>query len=405
MADRPTVATTLEQVSRRRGDAGTRLAGRAVAQVLPALNQGGVERGTLEMAEAIIREGGRAVVISGGGQLVSRLLQLGAEHVELPVDSKNPLLWPLLRRRVRRTLERCGADLVHVRSRAPAWIAIPAARRLGLPVVTTIHARMRKTNPVKGFYNRVMVRGDRVIAISDYIQRLVLELYPEARERLEVIPRGVDIDVFAPDQVGPSRIIQTSGQLGLPDGHPIVMLPARPSEWKGADLLIEAAGLIRDMDFLVVLVGAADGSADYQRGLASLVRAQGLEGRVRLCTWVDDMPATLMLADVVAMPSKTPEPFGRVAIEASAMGCPVVAFDHGGASESVRHGKTGWLARPLDVESLADCLREALSLGKRRRLLLSKNARAFVAGSFTSARMCNDTITVYEELLGGGSAR
>ena len=405
MADKPTVATTLEQASRRRGDAGTRLAGKVVVQVLPTLNQGGVERGTLEMAEAVIREGGQAVVISGGGQMVSRLLQLGAKHVELPVGSKNPLLWPVIGYQVRRTLERFGADLVHVRSRAPGWIALPAARRLGLPVVTTVHARMRKTNPLKGFYNRIMVRGDRVIAISNYIQRHVLELYPEARERLVVIPRGVDIDMFAPDQISPSRIIQASSLLSLPDGHPVIMLPARPSEWKGADLLIEAAGLLRDIDFLIVLVGAADGGRDFQQGLAALVRANGLEGRVRLCEGVDDMPAVLMLADVVVMPSKSPEPFGRVAIEASAMGCPVVAFDHGGASESIRHGVTGWLARPLDVQSLADCLREAMNLGPRKRLLLSKSAREFVTNNFTSERMCRDTIAVYEELLRGKEQR
>ena len=233
MAEKPTVATALEQASRRSGDAGNRLAGRVVAQILPYLNQGGVERGTLEMAEAIIGEGGRAVVVSGGGQLVSRLLQLGADHVELPVGSKNPLLWPLVRHRVRRILERCGADLVHVRSRVPGWVAIPAARRLGLPVVTTVHARMRKANPVKTLYNGIMVRGDRVIAISNYIQRLVLELYPEAEERLIVIPRGVDIDMFAPDQVGPSRIVQMSGELGLPDGHSVVMLPAQRMEGRG----------------------------------------------------------------------------------------------------------------------------------------------------------------------------
>ena len=398
MADKPTPATTLEQASRRRGT-GKKLAGRVIVQILPSLNQGGVERGTLEMAEAVIREGGRAVVISGGGPMVSRLLQLGAEHVKLPVGSKNPLLWPIIGSRVRRALKRCGADLVHIRSRAPGWIAIPAARRLGLPVVTTIHARMRKANPVKGLYNSVMVRGDRVIAISKYIQRLVLELYPETEDRLVVIPRGVDISIFAPDQVSPTRIIQASNLLGLPDDHPIIMLPARPSEWKGADQLIEAAGLIRDEDFFVMLVGAGDGGKDYQRGLAALIRANGLEGRVRLCEGVDDMPAVLMLADVVVMPSKSPEPFGRVAIEASAMGCPVVAFDHGGASESIKHGATGWLARPLDVQSLADCLREALDIGSHQRLLLSKNAREFVTAKFTSERMCKKTVTVYAELL------
>ena len=400
MAKQQSVATTFKMADQRRRGTGTRLEGKTIVQILPAMERGGVERGTVEVAEAVINEGGRAVVISNGGQLASRLQHIGAEHVELPVHTKNPLLWPLIRNRVGKELGLRGADLVHIRSRAPAWIAIPAARRLGLPVVTTIHGRIRPVNAAKRYYNSVMMRGDRVIAISRYIQGLLLEQHPELAERLTVIPRGVDLGVFAPDLVSASRVIKMSALLDLPDDRPVIMLPARPSDWKGADLLIEAARLIRDIDFLMVLVGAGDGSQDYQQGLIARIRDNGLDSRVRLSGGVGDMAAALMLADVVAMPSKSPEPFGRGAIAASAMGCPVVAFNHGGAAESIQHGVTGWLAEPVDVGSLATCLREALGLKARERLLLSKNAREFVAANFTSARMCERTIGVYEEMVG-----
>ena len=380
------------------------LAGRTIVQVLPALGRGGVERGAVEMAAAIIREGGHAVVVSNGGMMVSRLLQLGAEHVELPVHLKIPPAWPVVRWRFEREMARIEPDLVHVRSRAPAWIAIPAARRLGLPVVTTVHNRFVATHSTKRAYNGIMTRGDRVIAISDYIKSLVVAQFPEAEERISVIHRGVDLDVFRPESVSASRIVRMSSELNLTDDRPIVMLPARPSGWKGADLLIEAARLIRDMDFMMVLVGAADGGRGFQNRLISQIRNNGLDGRVKLCGGVDDMSAALMLADVVVMPSRSPEPFGRVAIEASAMGCPVVAFDHGGASESVRDGETGWLATPLDVGALASCLREALSLGAEERLELSENAREFVASKFSLTRMCDETIAVYKDLLGGRRA-
>ena len=402
MAKKSSDATALEQASRRRERTGTRLAGKVVVQVLPAMEQGGVERGTVDIAEAVVREGGRAVVISSGGQLVSRLLQLGGEHVELPVHRKSPIEWPVVRYRVRKELGRAGANLVHVRSRAPAWIAVPAARRMGLPVVSTVHARMRKANPLKRYYNGIMVRGDRVIAISNYIRDQVLDLYPAAEGRLSVIPRGVDMEVFSPDAIAPSRVISIKEHLSLPDDRPIIMLPGRPSDWKGADLLIEAARLVRDRDFLMVLVGAGAGGKDYLRRLNARIRDNGLMGKVSICDGVEDMPAALMLADVVAMPSKSPEPFGRVAIEASAMGCPVVAFNHGGAVESVLPGQTGWLAEPLDVGSLANCLREALSLSDRERLDLSRKAREHIAENFTSERMCDETIDIYAGLLGGG---
>ena len=399
MADHRNVSTTLRKASRRRAKTGSRLAGKAIVQILPAMEQGGVERGTVAIAEAIIREGGRAIVISNGGKQVPRLLQLGAEHIELPVHAKNPLKWPFIRWRVKRRLAQTGAQLVHVRSRAPAWIAMSAARGLGLPVVTTIHGRFVRANPFKRIYNGIMVRGDRVIAISRYIRDLVREQYPKLGDRLTVIPRGVDLEAFSPDRVGPSRVVRMSSLLSLPDGLPVVMLPARPSSWKGADVLIEAATRVKDIDFMLLLVGAADGDRDYRRRLVSKIKGSGLDGRVKLLEEVDDMPAAMMLADVVAMPSTSPEPFGRVAIESSAMGCPVVAFNHGGAVESIRHGVTGFLAKPNDAESLAVCLRDALRLDDRERLQLSRDAREFIAGNYSSEQMCDKTITVYEKLL------
>ena len=401
MAEKPLVATTFRKASKRRRRTGTKLAGKAVAQILPALEQGGVERGTIDIAEAILQEGGRAIVVSNGGNLVDRLVQAGAEHIELPVHSKNPLKVPWTRRQVAHALRTCAVDLVHVRSRAPAWIAIPAARRLGLPVVTTIHNRFATTIPLKRRYNSIMARGDRVIAISSYIEGLVLKQFPSVSDRLSVIPRGVDTDVFSPEQVASSRVIRMARLLNLPDDRPIVMLPSRPSGWKGADLLVEAVNLLRERDFMVALIGAADGSKGYKQGLASRIRSYRLDDKVRLCGGVDDMPAALILADVVAMPSKSPEPFGRVAIEAQAMGCPVVAFDHGGAVESIQHGVTGWLADPLDVASLADCLGKALDLGDKGRLDLSVKARKHIAEHFSAARMRSETIAIYADLLRG----
>lgn len=375
------------------------LKGKVIVQILPALNRGGVERGTIEMARAIVEAGGRAVVISSGGLMVPSLQRVGGEHIEIGVDTKNPFKWAWRRRQVKETLREIGADLVHIRSRAPAWICSSAARSLGLPVVTTLHGRFATNSRIKLSYNSIMVKGDHVIAISEYIRELAISQFPFVEPRLSVIHRGVDLDMFSPSSVSSQRVVRIASMLNVPDGTPVIMLPARPTAWKGAEMLIDACSMMQDDRFLVLLVGAADGSPQFQSQLVKKIEEAGLREKVRLCPSQDDMPATLMLADVVAMPSITPEPFGRVAVEASAMGRPVVAFDHGGASETVHHGETGWLAQPGDAASLADCLKEALSLKVRERRALGKAARALVEEKFTTARMCKDTIEIYRKLL------
>ena len=393
------VATTFQSSMKPRDRKRTNhLAGKVIVQILPELERGGVERGTIEIAEAIINAGGRAVVISNGGALVARLQRIGADHYTLPVHTKNPLKWPSVRRKVGQILKLTKADLVHIRSRAPAWIAMPAAKSLKLPVVTTIHGRFRRSNMIKNIYNRIMLRGDKVIAISNHIYHQVMEISPQTRDRMTIIHRGVDIDVFSPDRVTPQRVIRMSEQLGAPDDVPIVMLPARATKWKGASVLVEAAAHITDEPFTILLVGALDGSADFQKELITCIEKVNMSSRVRLTASADDMAAALMLADVVAMPSLTPEPFGRVAIEASAMGCPVVAFNHGGAKESIVNGVTGWLAEPLDVNDLATCLKKALQLKTADRKKISIEARKLVERKFTTTRMCDDTLAVYADL-------
>lgn len=399
MAELDLVSTPFNMAAKSPKKTSRDLAGKVIVQILPALNHGGVERGTVEMADAITRAGGKAVVISSGGLLENKLQRTGAEHFTLPVHSKNPLKWFFIRRHVKIVLKGCNADLVHIRSRAPAWIAMPVAKSLGITVVTTIHGRFKTASIFKKFYNGIMTKADRVIAISNYVKDLVLTQFPQVATKINVIHRGVDIDLFNPKAVSPQRVINCAEELNIPDGLPVVMLPARPTAWKGMSILIKALGMIKDTPFLLVLVGAGDGPDDMQRSLIREIEDAGLQSKARINKSTTDMPAALMLADVVAMPSVTPEPFGRVAVEASAMGCPVVAFGHGGAVESIIHGETGWLAEPVDASSLAEMLKQALSLSPKSRRKLSAEARVYVEQNFTSEKMCLSTIAVYKDLL------
>ena len=377
----------------------TALVGKVIVQILPALNHGGVERGTIEMAESIIRSGGRAIVISKGGLLESKLKRIGAEHFTLNVATKNPLKWFFIRKQVKTILKAVNADIVHVRSRVPAWIALNMAKNLKIKTVATIHGRFKAHNIFKRYYNSVMTKGDRIIAISKYIEKLTLSQFPKIKDKVTVIHRGVDIDLFSPKAVTAQRVINISEKLSLPDGAPVVMLPARPTGWKGTSVLIKAMGMIADREFVLVLLGAGDGSDEFIKKLSQELDQAGIAQKSRISPGISDMPAALMLADVVVMPSITPEPFGRVAVEASAMGCPVVAFGHGGAVESIVHGETGWLAKPVDPESLSNCISEALNLKRKQRQTLAIDAQNYVEQHFTSEKMCQSTISLYVDLL------
>ena len=372
-----------------------------IVQIVPQMNRGGVERGTVEIAEAISARGWKAVVICNGGRMENQLRRAEAEVYTLPVDTKNPLKWPAVRRRLKAVLLSVGADIVHVRSRAPAWIALPLTRAMGIHSISTIHSKFVPQNFVKRIYNQKMLTADGIIAISDYVKSVITSHYSEAisEKAIQVIHRGVDLDVFDPVKVSQHRIVRLSETLNLPDDGPVVMLPARATEWKGHAPLIEAVARLEAKDVTLLLLGAGDGHSRFIERLRALAIKSGLDGRLRIASGTDDMPAALMLADVVAMPSTVPEPFGRVALEAQAMGRPVVAFKHGGAIETIQEGETGWLAEPNNVEDLARCLQLALKLGPRQRTIWAKRARAHVESAFSTQQMCEKTLEIYGDFL------
>ncbi|MGC6517784.1 MAG: glycosyltransferase family 4 protein [Candidatus Puniceispirillaceae bacterium] len=372
-----------------------------IAQILPELHVGGVERGTIEIARAIIAAGGKAIVISNGGHLVPQLQRIGAIHIQLAVHQKNPLSWGRIRRDLKKILIEYGVDIVHVRSRAPAWIALPVAKSLGIATISTIHGKFGTTKILKRFYNAKMLSSDHIIAISDFIKSQIETHFSkyDTANKLTVIHRGVDLAYFDPAAVSQGRIINEATRLAIPDDRPVVMMPARPTAWKGHEILLRAVSSMPDTNFTLVLLGLSDDSGKFYDQIQSVVLKYKLESIVRLVGKTNDVPAAMMLADVIVMPSIEPEPFGRVAIEAQAMGRPVVAFDHGGACESITHDETGFLAVPNDTNSLAEQITKALSLGPRKRKTFAKKARAHIQSNFTTSLMCEKTIAIYDKLL------
>ncbi|APH56457.1 Glycosyltransferase [Granulibacter bethesdensis] len=374
-----------------------------VLQVLPALDVGGVERGTLEMARAITEAGGRALVASAGGRMVSGLERRGGEHVLIPdMPAKQP--FRILRNA--RTLERLirleDVRLVHARSRAPAWAAYRAARRTGIPFVTTYHGVYSESFPLKRHYNAVMAKGDRVIAISRHVAALVAQRHGVGPDRLRIIPRGVDPMLFDPATITGLRIQRLAQQWKLPEGDvfSLVLMPARFSRWKGQHVLLDALGRLQRPDVICVFIGGDKGQQDYARSLMERAKENGIAGQIRLGGICDDMPAALSLADCVVHASLEAEPFGRTVIEAQAMGRLVIASDLGGPRETVEHGVSGLLVPPGDVEALAVALAETLSLPPDVRADAGWRARQKVLERYTTDAMQRATLDVYNELLG-----
>lgn len=370
-----------------------------VLQVLPALGGGGVERGTVEMTQAIVRAGGQALVASAGGRLAKSVERAGGRNVVLKLDSKNP--WTIWRNaaRLAKVIVDEHVDIVHARSRAPAWSAWLAARRTGAHFVTTYHAPYGENFIGKRKYNSVMAKGELVIAISHYVASQIMASHGTDPRRIRVIHRGVDPAIFDPQSVPPDRMVRLSASWRLPDGRPTIMLPGRLTRWKGQTVMIEALAKMRRRDACCVLVGADQGRNKFVAELVGLAERLGVGERVRIVGHCDDMPAALMLSDVVVSASTDPEGFGRVVIEAQAMARPVVVTGHGGAAETVEHGVTGLLVPPGDADALAAMLDAALDLSEDDRVALGARARANVARHYTVAAMQAATIDVYREVL------
>ena len=385
------------------------LAGRTILQIIPRLDAGGAERTTIDIAAALVGVGARALVASVGGRLASELQAAGGVLAPFPAATKNPLAMALNAPRLARLIAEERIDLVHARSRAPAWVALGACRRTRRPFVTTYHGAYGGRSALKLFYNSVMARGDAVIANSQFTADAIERVYPFARGRLAVIPRGTDLARFAPTAVERSRVTRLRETWGAAPHERVVLLAARLTEWKGQRVLIEAAQLLKQRgvtDVRFILAGDPQGRESYARDLDQRIRRAGLDGIVSRVGHCHDMPAALIAASVVAVPSTEPEAFGRSAVEAQAMGAMVVVSDSGAAPETVlappetpAQERTGWRVPPGDATALADALMSALTLGASARDAIAARARTHVEANFSLRQMTEKTLAVYRAIL------
>lgn len=362
-----------------------------VIQLVPRLDAGGAERATLEIAEALVRAGHRSIVVSGGGRLVARLVAAGSEHVLLDIGRKSIAT---LRHAVglRRLFAREAPDIVHARSRLPAWLAWWAVRGLSPRphFVTTVHGRN-----TPGLYSGVMLRGERIVCVSESLRRFVLAHYPRvAADRIEVIPRGVDPRAFphghVPDAAWRDRHAREFPQL---HSLPLLLLPARGTRLKGHE---DAIRLVAELErahgvrAALLLAGAREpGRERYVAELESLARGLGVESRVAMTPPRDDVRELMASAACVVQLSRQAETFGRTVVEALSLGVPVVGYAHGGVGE---------LLEALHPDGAVEPGRVDLAAARVARVLADRPAIAPLA-SYRLEDMQRRTLALYESLV------
>lgn len=373
-------------------------------QVTPELETGGAEQTTIDVAHAVVAQGGKALVATKGGRMAARLTADGGRLAQMPAQSKNPLVMLGNAARLIDLIRREKVSLVHARSRAPAFSALWAAHATKTPFVATYHGVYNARSNLKRWYNAVMTKGDLVIANSEYTRLHVIQEHGIPPEKVVAIPRGVDLSRFEPGMVGCDRVKGLAQAWGVaPDERRLkVLLAGRLTRWKGQGLMIEAMTLLKargEDRILLLLAGDDQGRKGYRAELTDAIAAAGLEDRVKLVGHCDDMPAAYMLADLAIAPSLEPEAFGRTAVEPQVMGRPVMAADHGATRETVVPGETGWLVKPGDAEAWANALLDAAEAGASRRQGMGQAARARARRLYSVDAMCEATLDVYARVL------
>jgi glycosyltransferase involved in cell wall biosynthesis len=381
---------------------------RKILQIIPRLDTGGAEKTTIDIANSIVTVGANSFVASEGGRFVSELVANRTQFISFPAATKNPFRIFLNGFKLASLIRKYQIDLIHARSRAPAWSALIAAKITKIPFITTYHGSYAGKSTFKIFYNSVMARGEVVIANSHYTASFIRKMHPLATGRIRVVHRGTNMQEFSPTGVPQERVDHLQTQWGT-KGKRVILLAARLTDIKGQPILIDAMKILIDrgiQDVIAILAGDSQGRVSYVAELDKQIAELGLQNFVKRVGHCSDMPAALALADLVTMPSTKAETFGRSAVEAQALEKPVIVSGLGAVAETVlsppdcaAEERTGWRVPPHDTKALAEAMIEALSLTPTAREELGRRARAHVVENFSLDRMTGDTLAIYREIL------
>jgi glycosyltransferase involved in cell wall biosynthesis len=395
----------MEQPGQKATATGGRL---TVMQIIPALESGGAELGTVQIAEALIAAGHRALVVSRGGRMETPILACGAELIRLDVASKNPIAIVANGIKLAALARKERVDVLHVRSRAPSWSTLIASKLTGIPYIGTYHTIYREQSGLKNLYNSGVVRGARVIAVGDETAAVIRKRYPIPASRVITIHRAVDLTVFDPAAVSAERKAKLAATWGLPAGAEVALLPGRIVHRKGHHVFIRAIHRLVEggRDNLVgICAGDDQGKSRYREEMAALVGSLGLEDHIRFVGHCEDMPAAYALSRVAVSAAVESEGLQRAILEAQAMAVPVVVSDVGSGIEVVRAMPrvpdteiTGYNVQAGDPEALAEAIDRVLRLPAADYAALGQRGQAWVRGSFSHDIFAGKTLALYREV-------
>ena len=376
-----------------------------ILQIIPNMEIGGAERTVLEITSFLKDKEFSSLVLTSGGKLIGELEKENIEVIKLKIDKKNPysiiknffLFIKIFREK--------KIDLVHVRSRAPAWSAIFAAKKIGIPVLTTWHGHVSNSSFIKKIYNSIMLKGDAVIANSAYTAERISKIYNIDLNKVDIISRGVNVESFERSKFSNTEISNMKKIWSVDDNKIIILFPARLTRWKGHLVTIEAINLLKKEKFfdqvIFLFAGEKAGAENYIKKLNSIITKFKLQENIKLVERIENMPLAYHASDVVLSPSIEPEPFGRIPIEAQAAGKTIIASDHGAVKDTIKNGNnfTGFKVKPNDPQALSIAIKQSIIMDKKDLTKMHERAISNVKNNFSLENMCKKTLEVYKRLL------
>ena len=376
-----------------------------ILQIIPNMEIGGAERTVLEITNFLKETNFLSMVLTSGGKLINDLEKANIEVIKLPIDKKNPysviknffIFTKIFREK--------KIDLVHVRSRGPAWSAIFAAKRIGIPVLTTWHGHVSNSSFLKKIYNSIMLKGDAVIANSSYTAKRISKIYNLDINRIDIVSRGVDVKSYELGKFSKTEIDNIKKLWSIDNNKRIILFPARLTRWKGHLVTIEAINFLKKEKFfnetIFVFAGEKSGAESYVKKLDSLIEKYKLQKNIKLVERIENMQLAYQASEIVLSPSIEPEPFGRIPIETQAAGKTIIASDHGAVKDTIISGDsfTGFKVKPNDPLALSEAIKKSILMDGKDLNEMHDRAVLNVKNNFSLESMCKKTLEVYKRLL------
>ena len=377
-----------------------------VLQVIPKLGYGGAETGCYDLAHYLPENNCNSYIVTSGGELLKFVDQKKVKLIKLPVHSKNPILIFFNSVALVFIILFHNISIVHARSRAPAWSCWIATKITRRKFVTTFHGTYNFKNPIKKFYNSVMVRSNLVIAGSNFIFSHIKQNYSKylnKDKKFLVIFRGINVDYFDPSTTLEIEENDLLSSWGVSRNKKLILLPGRLTSWKGQEVFIEALNLVNKelghQSFYAIILGSDQGRDIYTKKIKRLAEQHRLTSQLKFVEHCKNMPLAYKLSNLVVSASIEPEAFGRVAIEAQSMEKPIIASDIGGSNETIVNNETGFLFESGNPESLSKKIVEVLNLDQSRLKSIGIEGRKNITKKFNVEKMCFSTYSEYKKLL------